>query len=118
MTELENICSECGKQSTLKCKPSRGLTSPNKIESDVYYCSKDCMKIGEKKRYAFFAELDRNASDSKCFEHDHWEKDYIGRNIRVGKCKINGKEVRVEPMQPGDNSGQPIECYEHFEMRI
>ena len=62
-------------------------------------------------------KLDRNASDSECFEHDHWEKDSLNRKIRVGKCKITGAEVRVEPGQPGENSGQPIECYEHFELR-
>ena len=73
-------------------------------------------KMTRKERIALIM-LDQNASDSECFEHDHWEKDRLGRKIRVGKCKITGKEVRVEPGQPGDNSGQPIECYEHFKIR-
>jgi len=101
----------------IKTKPNRHITSPNSANYYDYYCNKQCRKETDDKRYAFFAKLDRNASDSECFIHDHWKKDSIGRNIRVGKCRITGVDVRVEPLQPGNNSGQPEECYKHFVLR-
>ena len=110
----------------IKTEPNRSFTSPNSINHGVkdksklyyeYYCSSECKEETFKARYKWFAELDKNASDSECFKHDHWEKDSLRRNIRVGQCVITGKEVRVEPLQPGNNSGQPIACYKHFELR-
>jgi len=125
---LSMKCFNCNKviSKAIKIEPSYHFTSPGSInrfeknKSKFYYecfCSFKCRKETEKKKYAFFAGLDRNASDSECFIHNHWERDSMYRNIRVGKCKITGKEVRVEPQQPGNNSGQPIECYEHFKLR-
>lgn len=112
-------CSNCKKilKDFIEAEPARHLTSPNPARFKLKFCNKECLKKFNEEAHSFWANLDRNASDSTCFVHDHWEKDNIGRNIRVGKCKITGKEVRVEPLQPGDNSGQPKECYEHFELR-
>lgn len=122
-------CKDCNKElstSFIKVEPSRHVCSPNSInwiaktEKEKYYeyyCSEECRKKLDKERYIFWAEVDRNASDSECFIHDHWEKDTIGRKMRVGHCAITGKEIKVEPLQPGDNSGQPKECYEHFSLR-
>lgn len=104
-------CSQCNKEATIKCSPSRHMTSPNSLKMDVWYCSKECKDLGEGVRYTAFAILDKNSSDSECFEHDHWEN-----GMRVGICKITGNEVKVEPLQPGDNSGQPKECYDHWEL--
>ena len=111
-------CFNCGKSDAkLKTKPNRTFLSPNPPTFSEYYCNESCKEKTFRERYVWFAELDRNASDSECFEHDHWEKDSMRRSMRVGKCKITGKEVRVEPLQPGDNSGQPVECYQHFELK-
>lgn len=107
----------------VKREPSRHLTSPLSInhgktdKAQHYYehfCSEACYKQTNGASYRFFAMLDRNASDSACFEHNHWEKDNYGKHIRVGRCGVTGDEVRVEPLQPGDVSGQPKACYEHF----
>lgn len=108
-------CHECGKVimgQPVTAKPNRTLLSPKPPALTVDYCSQECKKLCDHKRYKFYALLDRNASDSECFQFDHWE----GKE-RIGRCKITGKEVRVEPLQPGNNSGQPIECYEHFKLR-
>lgn len=114
-------CEVCGKESCIKSEPIRHLMSPNSINMGVnkeeekvylYYCSKECQKKDQNLTYACLAELDRNASDSECFEHIKWDGIY-----RIGRCKITGKEVRVEPLMPGDNSGQPKECLEHFVLR-
>ena len=122
-------CFNCEKElrdKFIKAEPSYHFTSPGSInrwernKADFYYeyfCDSKCKKILDKARNKFMAELDRNASDSDCFEHERWEKDYFHRNIRIGKCKITGKQVRVEPQQPGDNSGQPEECYQHWKLR-
>lgn len=105
-------CNNCRKDgATYEAKPSRHFMSPNPASFSFFYCDKECANKVNKQDYANLALLDRNASDSECFIHDHWEG-----IMRVGKCKITGKEVRVEPLQPGDNSGQPKECYEHFEL--
>jgi len=114
----DEVCLVCKKPAKLEAKPARHLTSPNTAEFTLDFCSKDCRNEYNKQATKFYSELDRNASDSDCFIHDHWEKDSLNRNIRVGRCKITGKEVRVEPGQPGDNSGQPIECYEHWTPRL
>lgn len=98
----------------MKAKPSRHAMSPNPPTFDFDFCSVECHKKYNKESYKFYAGLDQNASDSQCFEHDHWETDSIGRKMRVGKCTITGAEVRVEPLQPGNNSGQPKECCDHF----
>lgn len=105
----KNKCVECGKDGTIKSKPSRTLMSPNSPTFYLDFCSKECQSKYNKESYRYYAELDRNASDSECFVHDHWDG-----IMRVGKCKITGNEVHVEPLQPGNNSGQPKECYEHF----
>ena len=122
-------CFDCKKEiikKPIKTTPNRSFLSPRPINYGVkkesefhyeYYCTIECKDRTFKARYKWLAELDKNASDSECFEHDHWEKDNLHRRIRVGKCKITGKDVRVEPLQPGDNSGQPIECYRHFKLR-
>jgi len=105
------LCFECGK----RCKepiwssPSRHACSPNKFNFKYPFCSTECSNRNQKVNYAHWAELDRNASDSECFEHHGWEGKY-----RIGRCKITGDAVRVEPVQPGNNSGQPKACYEHF----
>ena len=116
-------CFECEKETNnpIKVEPIRHLTSPNSInygaknESEKYYnhyCSQECRRICEKKVYQWFAELDRNASDSECFKHIRWEKGW-----RIGKCEITNQEVRVFPLCPSGNSGQPKECEEHFKLR-
>lgn len=119
-------CQECGELANIKSEPPRHLTSPNSInrfakdeEDKIYlwYCSRECQKKNQREAYIFWAELDRNASDSECFIHDHWETDRLKRKIRVGRCNITGEEVKVEPLQPGDNSGQPIACYNHFKLK-
>ena len=123
------FCFNCKKKiigKPIVSEPNRSMVSPGSInrwfkdKKDFYYdhfCSELCKKKTDGARYKFWAGLDRNASDSECFVHSHWETDSLHRKIRVGYCKITGKEVRVEPLQPGNNSGQPIECYEHFELR-
>ena len=122
------ICSNCEKELKsifIKSEPAYHFTSPGSInrwtkdKKDFYYeyfCDFLCKKALDKDRNKFMIILDRNSSDSECFEHDYWVKDDIHRNIRVGKCKITGQEVRVEPQQPGNNSGQPIECYNHWQL--
>lgn len=123
------ICDNCKKEivgQPVKSEPSRHACSPNSInwlakkKEDKYYwnfCSKDCQKSLQDITYAFWANQDRNASDSECFETIGVEKDRLNRTIRTGKCKITGMDVKVEPLQVGDNSGQPIECYQHFVLR-
>lgn len=135
------ICFECKKEiigEPIVQEPNRGFLSPSSsvggikdilsrfpslnsfIDINNYYerfCSKECQDNLNTKRYIWFAVLDQNASDSECFEHIGWKKDDLHRNIRVGRCKITGQKVEVEPLQPGDNSGQPIECYNHFKLR-
>ncbi len=118
------ICSYCKNEiegEGIKVEPNRHACSPNSInwmakkKEDKYYttyCSNECMKKGQALNYAFWAELDRNASDSECFEHTGWDK-----KMRLGKCKITGEDVKVEPLMPGDNSGQPKTCYEHFVLK-
>ena len=134
-------CAECKKEIKdipIKQEPSRSFISPSSVAGDLrnilqkvpslkeivklndYYenfCSKECAEKTNLKRYIWFAILDRNACDSECFEHIGWKKDRLRRNIRIGKCKITGKTVEVQPLYHGDNSGQPIECYEHFELK-
>ena len=128
-------CFECEKEiigEPIRQLPNRHICSPLSIgqlrrisgsksglqENDYdHFCSEKCQKELNLKRYAWFAALDRNASDSECFEHISWAKDRLGRMIRFGRCKITGKEYEVEPSQPGDNSGQPKECYDHFKLR-
>lgn len=89
--------------------PSRHACSPLRADFKTSYCSKECATEHQKENYAYWADIDRNASDGECFEHERWDGKY-----RVGRCKITGQQVRVEPMQPGNNSGQPKECEEHF----
>lgn len=119
MSKKDMYCTHCKKilNKPFMASPARGLVSPNKIIK-LSFCDKKCVDKLNGEAYSFWAELDRNASDSTCFQHDHWESDSLHRKIRVGGCKITGGEVRVEPLQPGDNSGQPKECYEHFELRV
>jgi len=115
---MKDKCTNCNGVAKIEAKPSRHLTSPNTASFKLAFCSKKCIKAYNQESGKFYAELDRNSSDSQCFIHDHWEKDKIGRNMRVGQCRITGLPVRVEPNQPGNNSGQPIECYEHFKLRL
>lgn len=121
-------CSNCKKEIIgvpIKIAPNRGLLSPNPSnygleEKDSYYwyfCSKECKKETEGQCYIFWAQLDRNASDSECFVHERWITNSIGKKMRVGHCNITGEEVIVEPLVPGENSGQPKKCYEHFVLR-
>ena len=113
-------CAECKKEITGKLieqKPNRSAISPASSKYLECFCSKECQDKLNLKRYIWFAILDRNACDSECFEHTGWRKDRLHRNIRIGKCKITGKIVEVQPLYHGDTSGQPIECYEHFELR-
>ena len=124
---MNKICANCNKEGefSLKSEPVRHLLSPNSFnvfgdnKSEKYYnyfCSKECMDLRNNETYAYWAELDRNASDSECFEHIGWRK--IGStNHRIGKCKINNKEIIVQPLMIGNNSGQPIECFENFELK-
>lgn len=117
-----NECVQCGKSGApIRVEPNRHACSPNSInwsakkEEDKFYlcfCSKECEKIYQDRSFAFWAELDRNASDAECFSHIAWDG-----KMRIGKCKVTGEDVRVEPLQPGDNSGQPVACYEHFVLR-
>lgn len=122
-------CFQCGRfmKKGVFSEPERHLTSPGSInrwtkrKKDYYlesFCRQECIKKLNKRRNRFFAELDRNVSDSTCFLHDHWETDSLHRRIRVGRCQITNKVVRVEPLQLGDDSGQPKECYEHFQLRV
>lgn len=122
------ICRECNKnEAVIKVEPTRHFMSPLSINHDYsrfkkinpklekyyeWYCSKECQKKCQDKTYAYLAELDRNASDGECFEHEGWDK-----KMRVGRCKITGEKVRVEPLQRGENSGQPMACYEHFVLK-
>jgi hypothetical protein len=122
---------------TIKAEPNRHMQSPNSINHGVspdkqyfnYYCSEICRKETDRARYRWFADIDRNASDSECFIHDHWEvRDVTGHGphlcpqswgvrVRVGHCKITGNEVVVIPLMPAEASGQPKECTEHFVLR-
>lgn len=109
------ICTFCKKDSNtgIWAKPSRHLTSPSKTHvDDLYFCTNQERKEYDRRAYPFWADLDRNASDSTCFMHERWE----GQN-RVGTCKITGEKVSVEPLMPGNNSGQPKACIEHFVAR-
>ena len=114
--------SGCLNPATLKIEPSRHFMSPNSINYDAkndarkyynWYCSPKCRDYDQGLTYAFLAELDKNASDGDCFEHDNWEGEY-----RIGKCNITGERIRVIPLQPGDRSGQPQACYDHFKLRL
>lgn len=118
---MKNKCRKCDKNATFKVEPSRHSMSPNSINYGWnpsrrpkyydYYCSKECQKADQDLTYTCLAEIDRNASDSACFQHERWDGKY-----RVGVCKITGEKVRVEPLMHGDNSGQPVSCYKHFEL--
>lgn len=109
-------CVYCKKQgASIEFNPSRWLCSPcgyNQFEKkphSLVACSPECVKEFNKRIYAFWATIDRNASDSECFVHESWDG-----KMRVGYCSKTGKRVRVEPMMHGDNSGQPKSCYDHF----
>lgn len=121
-----NFCSKRSKNMIFD-NPVRHMLSPNGFNQGVSkerqmslsFCSKECRNSGQKERYSFWAELDRNASDSKCFVHEGWEKRRVGLHtisMRKGHCRITGKSFFVEPLQPGENSGQPKECVDHFEL--
>lgn len=125
-------CRKCGKKiqgEPIMAKPSRHLTSPNSASWEDPFCSTKCRDIYQKQLYAELAQLDRNASDSECFIGNGWEKkdytgfdgsilnDHWGAKVRVGRCKITGNQIIVEPLQPGGRSGQPEECYKHFKLR-
>jgi len=114
-------CRVCFKLATLKVEPNRHATSPNSINwgKDTtdehyydYYCSEECKRIHQSENYAYWAELDENTSDSECFEAMGWDGIF-----RIGKCKVTGQRVRVEPLMPWNNSGQPDECTKHFKLR-
>lgn len=118
-------CKQCGKENLsdylIKSEPNRHACSPNSIninkksEQDkfyLYYCSKECQKKDQDLTYACWAELDKNVNDSECFEGTGWEG-----NLRVGKCKITGKELKIFPMMPAEASRQPEECTDHFILR-
>lgn len=117
-------CFECKKdfqENAIKAEPNRHACSPNsfnwnaKNEQEkryLYFCNQECKNVYQKKNYAEWAEFDRNASDSECFQHETWDGDF-----RIGTCKVTGMKVRVEPLMPGDRSGQPKECYDHFTLR-
>ena len=126
--EKYKTCFNCKKEISgepILAEPNRHAMSPlsvnyGKQKSGHHYdsyCSETCHKETDAARYVFFASLDKNASDSECFEGESAYKDRLGRTIRVGKCKITGERVEVEPLQPGNKSGQPQACYEHFELR-
>lgn len=118
-------CQHCNQSlsegGVVRAEPVRHLTSPNSINYDrsrlgspnitLVYCSVACQKEDAHLTYAFWADLDRNASDSECFVHEGWEG-----KVRVGHCSITGERVMVEPMQPGLGSRQPRACYEHFKL--
>ena len=136
-------CQHCKKEivgEPIKAEPCRHATSPNSINYGrtnkarffyLSYCSKECEKIDQEEMYASWAAIDKNASDSECFEGTGWDGEF-----RIGKCKITGKDVRVMPLQPSERSlfptiifvngvykagplgsGQPRECTEHFKLR-
>ena len=120
---MQNQCNKCGKSATIKVEPNRHACSPLSINDSrvfgninepyyEYFCSAECQKEYGDVNYACWAEIDRNASDSECFEHIGWDG-----KMRLGKCKITGESVRVQPQMPGDNSGQPRSCYLHFELK-
>lgn len=116
---------ECGRiiwGKPISSVPARHMCSPSGAGFKNYFCSDNCREINATEAYIFFAELDQNASDSQCFQHIKWIKDFedkrriapVGRKLRYGRCKITKQEFAVEPLCPGDNSGQPQECYDHF----
>lgn len=108
-------CSYCSQEIVgipFEASPSRHFMSPSKADFKLLYCNKEHATLKNDSDYAFIAELDRNASDSECFEGDGWEGIY-----RTGTCKISGRRIRVEPLMPGERSGQPTECVEHFKLR-
>lgn len=105
-------CGECGKPVKVKAEPSRHLCSPSRAGFKLGFCSAEHRDQYQIRTYAHLAKLDCNASDSECFEHLHWEGKY-----RVGRCKVTGEVVRVEPLQPGEKSGQPKACYDHFVLK-
>ena len=113
---MENKCWNCGiGKVTIRTKPLRHLLSPsiptwgtnNPWKEE--FCSKECQKEFQSASEAFWANVDRNASDSDCFEHIKW-----GKGVRIGRCKITGDEFQVQPLMFGENSGQPQACYDHF----
>jgi hypothetical protein len=121
-------CSNCKKEIIgvpIKIAPNRGLLSPNPSNCGLeekdsfywYFCSKECKKETEGQCYVFWAQLDRNASDSECFVHDHWETNDMGDKLRVGHCNITGDEIRVYPLESAIVSGQPSTCTEHFKLK-
>lgn len=112
-------CFECNldvDEVRIKAFHSRHALSPKTAAScglkENVFCSKTCQEKSNNECYAFWADLDKNASDSECFVSDGWEG-----KVRIGHCKITGDSVRVEPLQPGENSGQPKACIEHFVLR-
>lgn len=118
-------CLNCGTAEwKIKTVPSRHLLSPRpyndsqawggcKLPAFICFCSKKCADEHNSACYSWFAKLDRNCSDSECFESNgKWDGEY-----RLGKCVVTGREVRVIPQTPGDRSGQPEECYDHFVLR-
>lgn len=113
---IEANCIICKKDcnSEILVKPLRHLTSPNPAPK-YSVCSKECeteFNENKPKMYAFFAALDRNASDAECFEAEGWDGIF-----RVGVCRVTKTRVRVEPLMPSENSGQPRECTQHFKLR-
>jgi hypothetical protein len=102
-------CANCGKTPKIISRPTRSLVSPEKPGHAVMYCSERCKNQNDLERYVFYAQIDRNASDSECFVHDGWNG-----KMRVGHCKITNEKYEVEPLMSGENSGQPKSCYQHF----
>lgn len=135
---IKEECFYCKKEFTheaIQAEPCRHAMSPNSINHGskaedrfyLYFCSKECEVKYQKETYAYWAELDRNPSDSECFEGIGWEGDE-----RVGRCTITGKILRIIPMMPGEkcilyktptepvsveNKESVEECVGHFVLR-
>lgn len=101
---------------------NRCSLSPSKLELDTGYpfCSLECYKKDNKLNYSFWAELDKNPSDSECFEHTGWKEvdkkdkySYLYKD-RIGKCKITGKKISVLPLHHYAN----YDCYLDKEYKI
>jgi hypothetical protein len=107
------ICQQCKIEldTPVNEVPARHACSPERARFSVAFCSKNCAGVWQKQNYAYWAELDLNASDSECFVHERWLNEY-----RIGKCSVTGDEVKVQPMQPHYKSGQPQQCTEHFKL--
>ena len=123
-----NICLHCGStlpENFVLANSTRHVTSPNPSVCAFPFCNQEHANKWNDIKYAHLADLDRNASDSECFEHIEWVRSefknfdgtiFYGPKKRKGRRKITGEEVIVEPLQPSENSGQPKECTEHFEL--